>query len=133
MIFNKDFVTNSSSTSFVLFTNDFSKFTLDAFYKACKVDKESPFAILYKALFQMVLNNAEYCKNPTFKKINNDFRAFDEFSEEGKKEIKKRIKNGEDAYVGTISDDTAVGAYFMGKKIIIIGDTFYFNWEPDAY
>lgn len=133
MIYNNDFVTNSSSTSFILFIKNEESFTLSKFLNALKTDPDSPLAIIYKELFKMIKDNMEPANNIKFEELNLNYRFFDEFSKEGAIEIKRRLKNGEQAYIGTISDDSAVGGYFMGKKIIIIDDTFYFNWEADAY
>lgn len=134
MIYNSDFVTNSSSTSFVLFVKGDKVPSLMDFYKAVKVDEDSPLATIYKQLYNLIIENMEEAQEISFKEINsNNYRFFDEFSAEGEEEIKRRIEEGEKAFIGTISDDSAVGGYFMGKKIVIIGDSFYFNWESDAY
>ena len=134
MIYNSDFVTNSSSTSFVLFTKDSEDFTLSSFLKALKVDNSSPLTIVYRELFNMIKENMSESSIIKIDDLKSgDFRFFDEFSADSIKEIKERIENGEKAFVGTISDDSPVGAYFMRKRIVIVGDTFYFNWEPDAY
>ena len=133
MIYNSDFVTNSSSTSFVLFTKDKKNFTLASFLKALKVEDSSPLVIVYKELFNMIKENMFESSIIKIEDLNSSGRFFDEFSADGIKEIKKRIENGEKAFIGTISDDSSVGAYFMKKRIVIVGDTFYFNWEPDAY
>ena len=133
MIYNSDFVTNSSSTSFVLFAKDNKDFTLSSFLKALKVEDSSPLTIVYKELFNMIRENMTETSIIKLEDLNSSGRFFDEFSADGIKEIKKRIENGEKAFIGTISDDSSVGAYFMRKRIVIVGDTFYFNWEPDAY
>ena len=133
MIYNSDFVTNSSSTSFVLFAKDNKDFTLLSFLKALKVEESSPLTIVYKELFNMIKENMTETSIIKLEDLNSSGRFFDEVSADGIKEIKKRIENGEKAFIGTISDDSSVGAYFMNKRIVIVGDTFYFNWEPDAY
>lgn len=132
MIYNSDFVTNSSSTSFVLMTKDKKTFTLAKFLNAAHVDKKSPLSLIYTKLFELIQEGI-IKEVFSLKEILNDYRVFDGFSKQSKKEIKKRIKNGEKAYVGNISDDSSIGAFFLSHKVIIIGDTFYFNWEPDAY
>ena len=133
MIYNADYVTNSSSTSFVLILKDKRHFTLESFLNAAGVLEDSPLVIVYKRLFQLINENVSDKTIVSFEEINEEYRSFDEFSKEGEEEIRRRIKNGEKAYVGTISDDDLVGGYYMGNRIIIVGDTFYFNWEPDAY
>ena len=132
MIYNNDFVTNSSSTSFVLIQKEGSTFSLKDFLSASGVSEDSPLAIIYKRLYELIKDGI-ITQVFSFEEANNDYRAFNEFSAEGEKEIRRRIGNGEKAFVGSIHDDDAVGCYFLGKKVVIIGDTFYFNWEPDAY
>ena len=121
MIYNSDYVTNSSSTSFVLFTKNKKDFTLANFYNALKVDRKSPLAIIYKELYDLIINNMKEVPNITFEELNsNNYRFFDEFSKDGESEIKARIANGEKAFIGTISDDSVVGGLFMRNKMYLL-------------
>lgn len=126
-----DYVTNSSSTSFILIINN--EFTLDDFLKNIGIKSNSDFAYIFEGLYNSINENMEpiekYAKGyaecndvDTFLKEN-----FDEFISY---RVNKSIKDGKRVYVGRLhSDNNDIETFFCMDSFYIDSDELYFNGE----
>ena len=122
-----DFITNSSSTSFILIVNN--EFTLDKFLKSVGVDSNSDFKYIFENLYQSILEKAqpieEYLKGESVNSYLND--NFDEFICE---KVDKSIKLGKKVYMGELSsDNNNIESFFCTDCFCIESDELYFNGE----
>lgn len=118
-----DFVTNSSSTSFVVMTK--GELTLHSFLKAVGVSQESMFLGLFVKLFNLFkndLNRLEYAA------INYGRSSVEEyieksFSEDTQTRIRQARENGFEIYVGKLySDNDEIETLFCCDAFVIEGD-----------
>ena len=89
-----DFVTNSSSTCFVVMRK--GEILLEDFIRAVGVTKDSKFYDIYVKLFELC--------NRRLEKYYDDMPGI-YFTSENKKRIKKALKEGYDVYVGELHSD----------------------------
>lgn len=129
-----DFVTNSSSTSFVVMTK--GELTLQAFLKAVGVSQDSMFLGLFVKLFYLFkndLNRLEYtaiqygcsCVEEYIKKY---------FSKDTQARIHKAQENGFDIYVGELhSDNDEIETLFCCDAFVIEGDKLIIDATEDGW
>ena len=122
-----DFITNSSSTSFILIINN--KFKLDSFLENVGVESDSDFKYIFENLYQSILENMQpiekYLKDEN---INSYLKEnFDEFISE---KINESIKLGKKVYIGKLnSDNNDIESFFCTDCFCIESDELYFNGE----
>ncbi|WP_292381034.1 hypothetical protein [Methanosarcina sp. UBA289] len=112
-----DFVTNSSSTSFVIIST--RDFTEERFFNLVGVQKDSPLLPIFKRLYSIVSSKMTELNSP------------DNFS--GDKSLKEKItqslEKGKRVYIGKLSSDDGdwLEAYFCTDSFEIENDELYFN------
>ena len=118
-----DFVTNSSSTCFVVMRK--GEILLEDFIRAVGVTKDSKFYDIYVKLFELC--------NRRLEKYYDDMLGI-YFTSENKKRIKKALKDGYDVYVGELhSDEDSVEIYFCCSQFLIKGDNFIIDGTTDVW
>ena len=118
-----DFVTNSSSTSFVVMRK--GEILLDDFIKAVGVKADSKFYDIYVELFNLC--------NRRLEKYQDDMPGY-YLTEDNKARIKKALEEGFDVYVGELhSDESAVEIYFCCTQFLIQGENFIIDGTSDGW
>ena len=129
-----DFVTNSSSTSFVVMTK--GELTLQTFLKAVGVSQDSMFLGLFVKLFNLFkndLNSLEYTA------IQYGYSSVEEymenyFSKDTQARILQAKEKGFDIYVGKLhSDNDEIETLFCCDAFVIEGDKLIIDATEDAW
>ncbi len=135
MKINNGFVTNSSSTSFVVCTkNGLNKEkVLDAF----GLTSESLLLNFYEKLYYAIDQHKELVPpNIDLESFFEEHRIYINDPEDFL-EIKRRYDFGEKIYYGKLSDSGDYGrmieAFYSHESIVVIGDDIYFNAKDSAY
>ncbi len=132
MKIKNDFVTNSSSTSYLLSLKD--SLSRDTFLKAIGVEQESALRNIFNKLYDAI----EYDKKDILEIIDDSqktFESIDEFlSDDGYEQdtiniIKQKIEEGRTVYYGKLSSErfTGVEAFFCMESFLFCDDELYFN------
>lgn len=132
---NNGFVTNSSSTSYIISSKNKKMFTKNDFLKLMGVKDESILFETFEKLFYIIKQDAKPIENylSDGTKIE-DFLSRCSFSDKEIQEICKRYKNGESVFYGRLEDaGSPEEIYFCYQSFILVNDDFYFNAEVDAY
>ncbi len=133
-----DFVTNSSSTSFIIISD--GEFNLKDFIKATGVENDSQFLYIYQHLFYAFRSNMKTVRD-YFKENNQNGLSFDEFIRakfEHANEILPKIyeseKNGKIVYMGTLSSESEdIENFFCTEEFIIESDNIYIDAREHAW
>lgn len=116
-----DFITNSSSTSFILIYG--TEFGLDEFLELVGMKKESDFGFLFARLYQELWEKKE-----PIRETYDDNMIKERFSEEVLNRILEAEKEGKKVFVGTLSSENdEIESFFCTDSFIIENDTFYLN------
>ncbi len=129
------FVTNSSSTSFVVTTKN--GLTKETFFEAFGVSEESLLVEVYENLYKAIHANIEQIpcgiSIPQFFE-ENGIRINDK---DDINEIQQRYNRGDVVYWGKLSDSGDDGglaeAFFSHESFVVIGDDIYFNAKNSVY
>lgn len=137
MKIRKGFVTNSSSTSFILLCSNV--FNEEDFFELMGVEKESEFYEMMYDVFEDIQDSIksveEYCEEPYWEKGG---QTFDEhlkeiFSEDVYKRYIVAKDEGKYIYIGSLSSDGGLLTCFMCcDHFIEENDKIYFNYT-DCY
>lgn len=118
-----DFVTNSSSTSFVVMTK--GELTLHSFLKAVGVSQESMFLGLFVKLFNLFKNDMNRLEYTAIRYGCSNVEEYIEqyFSKDTQARIRQARENGFEIYVGELrSDNDEIETLFCCDAFVIEGD-----------
>jgi hypothetical protein len=127
-----DFITNSSSTNFVIICKD--KLIEEDFKKLIGVHKDSPFRFafdeLYETLAQKMKPAREYYNSSYMRGSYESFDLFleNEFSKQVRDKVLEAEKKGKNIFIGRLSsDETEIQTFFCCDSFEIENDSIYLN------
>lgn len=133
-----DFVTNSSSTCFVLMKK--GEVVLDDFIKAVGVEANSRFHDIYVELYRLCFNNLtpikEFVSHDRWNKNGSSVEVYikEVFSEITLKRIKDAEAKGFEVYMGRLySDNGAIESYFCTSDFVIETKNFIIDATNDGW
>lgn len=132
-----DFVTNSSSTSFVIISD--GEFNLKDFIEAVGIDESSQFIDIYKGLFDAFKSDMEPLRElyKTYPGYTFEDFVIEHFWKSGKEllpEILEAEKNGKNVYVGSLSSDrNDIETFFCTDEFIIKSDKLYIDAQENGW
>jgi len=127
-----DFVTNSSSTSFIIMIQD--EMTEDDFIRLMGIEKDSDFYDMFENLYDILKSNMEdieeAIKSGYWRESKNVEELIKEqFSDEIYQKYLEEKENGKKVYIGKMSsDDEALAAYLCMDSFIAEDEKVYFNY-----
>ncbi|MCB0479547.1 MAG: hypothetical protein KDC84_15375 [Crocinitomicaceae bacterium] len=135
-----DFVTNSSSTSFIIISD--GEFNLKKFIDAVGIEKESPFIDLYKDLFE----SFKYSMSPAreyYEQCNSsrEYSTFEDFVKSwfwyGKELLPKILdaeSQGKQVFLGGLrSDNGEIEGFFCTDEFIIEADGLHIDARENGW
>lgn len=128
-----DFITNSSSTCFVIVLKKGQRFTKDQFMRCVGVNNKSPVYAMFESLFEMFESNMEPFDSAVLAhrwRKDRTWDAFiaDIFSEDLVKRIKAAKDGGDSLYFGTLSSEANIlETFFCCDAFKIEGKHIYID------
>lgn len=135
-----DFVTNSSSTSFVIISD--GEFNFKDFIEAVGVKNDSAFFDIYQSLFDAFRDDMEPAREFYEKHYSGTYSTFEEFIEQklwksGKEVLPKILdaeKNGKKVYIGKLSsDNNEIESFFCTDEFIIESDKLFVDAQENGW
>jgi hypothetical protein len=123
------FVSNSSSTSFLIISRD--ELEEGAFLELMGAQPDSPIAGLFRELFSDVIGSSRYVDFSRVDKRVSPESWFDSdrLSPVMRERLKQAAKNGLKAYFGRLSsDNTPVQSFFCTDAFEVENERIYFNY-----
>lgn len=134
-----DFVTNSSSTCFVVILKKGTKFTKEDFMHSVGISKKSPIYNIFEDLFTMIESNMEDFDAGVDQHRWNKTKQWDKFIEDVfSTDLVKRIsiakEKGTSIHFGTLrSDSTPIESFFCCDSFKIEGNSFYIDASNSSW
>lgn len=131
MKIRKGFVTNSSSTSFIISLKE--EYSKDNFMRALGATGDSPMNKIFEDLFCAIEDDKENIISAAKrydKEIEvGDFLSKQGFSQDTIDEVNKMISDGREVFYGRLSSDgeTASEVFFCCESFVLCDDNIYFN------
>lgn len=131
MKIRKGFVTNSSSTSFIISLKE--EYSKDNFMSVIGADGDSPMNKIFEDLFQAIEDNKqniiEAVKSYDKEIGVETFLLEKGFSKDTVEVVEKLLLEGQEVYFGRLSSDgeTAAEIFFCCESFILCDDNIYFN------
>lgn len=128
-----DFITNSSSTCFVVILKKGKEFTKEQFMECIGVSKKSPVYPMFESLFDVFASNMKPFDLAVSSHRWNKAREWDVFiadvfSGDLVEKIKVAKRQGDSLYFGTLSSEVdALETYFCCDSFKIEGKTIYID------
>ncbi len=135
-----DFVTNSSSTSFVIISD--GEFNFKDFIDAVGIKNDSAFFDIYQSLFDAFQDDMEPAREFYAKQYAGTYSTFEEFVEQklwksGKDVLPKVLeaeKNGKKVYIGKLSSDNdEIESFFCTDEFIIESDKLFIDAQENGW
>ena len=132
-----DFVTNSSSTCFVLISN--GNFNMKKFIDSVGIDDKSVFKDMFKHLFEAFKNDLNPARNYVSSHRWTKERTFEEFivdlfSQKTLDKILEAERSGKTVYMGSLrSDNDAIEGFFCTDAFIIDTEDLYIDATNDGW
>ena len=129
-----DFITNSSSTSFILSMKD--KVNKKNFMNKVGITEEFPLSKIFDDLFESIQHN-KYEIHEYMRDCNKSNETIEEFLEsegydkEAISKVMEILRNGRKVYYGKISSDGGSSAevFFCMESFLVCEEDIYFNGE----
>lgn len=135
-----DFVTNSSSTSFVIISD--GEFNFKDFIEAVGISNDSKFLDIYQGLFDAFENDMSPARAYYQRHFAGKYTTFENFVEKhfwksGKEVLTKILaaeKEGKTVFIGKLSSDRDdIETFFCTDEFIIEGDKLYIDAQENGW
>ena len=138
MKFRQDFVTNSSSTSFIISLKD--EWNENNFYKSIGLLDDSALRYIFIELYRAIEDNKKeitaYIKEyyPENKTVE-EFLSKCNYSKDVIKKVSQLLKDGRTIYYGELSTENGdiVEAFFSTESFLVCEDDIYFNGQSAVW